>query len=194
MRVTDDRFTRDWRRYHVAFSMVQHSVRTTTIQQWTGLTPYRIQLMYRSYDGSRSRRRGSPPWRTAIFTQSLTHEMETSALANLLVTSRLTLGAEGWPATFPDVMRAEGIIEVYETYRAVLNTNWITLEHVLLLATELDANSTLALKTCTECRGIMVTDCLGTVRDRCAFCRSGVPVRPPASEIARLAPAENRRS
>src|SRR6185437_9042193 len=92
VRVTDDRFTRDWRRYHVAFSMVQHSVRTTTIQQWTGLTPYRIQLMYRSYDGSRSRRRGSPPWRTAIFTQSLTHEMETSALANLLVTSRLAQG------------------------------------------------------------------------------------------------------
>ena len=49
MRVTDDRYSRDLRRYDLAVRLIRHEARTQTIRQWTGLTDDRIRKLYRSY-------------------------------------------------------------------------------------------------------------------------------------------------
>ncbi len=49
MRITDDRYTRDRQRFDLAFRMIHHEARTSTIRSWTGLSDERIRKLYRSY-------------------------------------------------------------------------------------------------------------------------------------------------
>ena len=43
MRIHDDRYNRDRRRFEVALRFIQHEARTHTIRIWTGLTDDRIR-------------------------------------------------------------------------------------------------------------------------------------------------------
>ena len=43
MRISDARFSRDLRRYQLAWRLIRHEVRTRTIERWTGLSMHRIR-------------------------------------------------------------------------------------------------------------------------------------------------------
>ncbi|HEY5019533.1 MAG TPA: hypothetical protein VII17_00805, partial [Steroidobacteraceae bacterium] len=66
MRIHDDRYSRDRRRFEIALRFIQHEARTHTIRTWTGLTDDRIRKLYRTYvkDGqgvALTRHRGKSP-------------------------------------------------------------------------------------------------------------------------------------
>ena len=72
MRITDDRYNRDWQRFDLALRLISHEARTCTIRIWTGLSDDRIRKLYKSYlahsGGVRvSRHRGKPPTQVNFF-------------------------------------------------------------------------------------------------------------------------------
>ncbi len=65
VRISDPRYDRDRRRYDLALRMIRHQVRTRTISQWTGLSKYRIQTLFREYPDSLSQHRLAVSRRTS---------------------------------------------------------------------------------------------------------------------------------
>jgi len=175
MRISDDRYDRDLRRYNLAWRMIQHEARTTTIVLWAGLSKYRIQTLFRAYQkaGESTRHRGVSPFQPAYFSRSLTHECESSALAYVALQMDIipTEIVPDAPLSLPSLARGERLLNAFELYRALIPNSKISLEHAVLLMTELAQRRILSLGHCQLCDGLMVVDRLGVRHTRCAFCR-----------------------
>ena len=179
MRISDDRYDRDLRRYNLAWRMIQHEARTTTIVLWTGLSKYRIQTLFRTYQktGASTRHRGVSPFQPAYFSRSLTLECESSALTYVALQMDI-IPAEilpDAPLMLPGLARGERLVNALELYRALVPHSKISLEHAVLLMTELAHRRTLSLGHCELCNGLMVVDRLGVRHTQCAFCRLAGP-------------------
>jgi Flagellar transcriptional activator (FlhC) len=155
--------------------MIQHEARTTTIALWTGLTKYRIQTLFRAYQhaGDHRRHRGAAPSQPAFFSRSLTHECEASALAYIGLQMEIIP-----PMVVPDALhslpglaRGERLVTAFELYRTLVRQSRMSLEHAVLLMTELAHRRTLSLEKCRICDGLMVVDRLDVRKLSCAFCR-----------------------
>src|SRR5918994_5106727 len=125
MRISDDRYSRDRRRYDLAVRFIHHQARTHTIRAWTGLTDDRIRRLYRTYlvaQGHSKRHRGKSPQQAAYFMRSHQRKYETAVLASLLCLFRVVpLGAAPDLArSVPSVPRGESLCEAFEAYRALL--------------------------------------------------------------------------
>ena len=70
VRISDARYTRDLRRYQLAWRLVRHEVRTRTIERWTGLSMHRIRNLYGAYAAGASERERSPLRGKAPYTVS----------------------------------------------------------------------------------------------------------------------------
>ena len=177
MRISDDRYDRDRRKYNLAMWMIQHEARTLTIMQWTGLTRYRIQTLFRAYERpvSSKRHRGASPFQPAYFGKSLILECESAALAYIALQTQ-TIPDVVVPyalRSLPSLARGERLLTAFEVYRALVPDSSISLEHAVLLVTELAQRRTLALRHCELCEGLMVVDVLGARQALCPFCRLG---------------------
>jgi hypothetical protein len=175
MRISDDRYDRDLRRYNLARRMLQHEVRTATIVVWTGLSKYRIQTLFRSYQGTGgyTRHRGKSPFQPAFFLRSLLHECESSALTYIALQMEI-IPAEIVPdaaTSLPSLARGERLVNAFELYRALAPHSRLSLEHAVLLVTELAHRQTLSLGYCDICDGLRVVDRLAVCHALCAFCR-----------------------
>ena len=175
MRISDDRYARDLRRYDLARRMIEYEARTTTIAEWTGLTKYRIQTLFREYTqlGEHTRHRGLSPFQPAFFSRSLLHECESSALAAIeldmeIIPAQIMPEAAKW---LPGLARGERLLNAFDLFRALVPETKISLEHAVLLAKELAGARSLGLRRCARCDGLMVVDRFGPLHDDCAFCR-----------------------
>src|SRR5215207_9889648 len=125
MRITDDRYSRDRRRYDLAMRLIKHRARTHIIRVWTGLTADRIRKLFGAYidvaHGDSKRHRGKSPQQAAFFTRSHQRRYETAVLASLLcLFSVVPLGAAPDLArSVPSVSRGESLCDAYEAYRAL---------------------------------------------------------------------------
>lgn len=83
MRITDHRYERDNRKHDLAVWMVAFMARTGTLIQWTRLTQYRLQKLFREYlkKDQGTRRRGISPIQPAYFFRSQRLESESLVLA-----------------------------------------------------------------------------------------------------------------
>jgi hypothetical protein len=175
MRISDDRYERDRRKYHLAMWMVHHGARTRTITQWTGLTKYRVRTLVRAYERPRhtKRHRGASPFQPAYFFRSLALECETAVFGYIAVQTKTI--ADEVPSEamrlLPGLERGERLMSAFEVYLALVPDARISLEHAILLVRELSERNVLSLRHCDSCDGLIVFDRLGSQEERCPFCR-----------------------
>ena len=169
--------------------MIQHEARTTTIALWTGLTKYRIQTLFRSYrhGGNHRRHRGAAPSQPALFSRSLTLECEAAALAYIGLQMEIIppMVVPDAQHSLPGLARGEKLVTAFELYRTLVPQSRVSLEHAVLLMTELAQRRTLLLEQCEACDGLMVVDRLAVRKSTCAFCRLGRQGAPMASKGSR---------
>ncbi len=175
MRLSDDRYEADRRKYTLALSMIEHGARIGTVTQWTGLSKYRIQTLSQSYESpTRTRRkRGESPSQPAYFLRSLALARESMALTYIALQMH-AIPETRMPdarASLPGLVRGERLISAFEIYRALLPDGLISFEHAVLLIIELAERRTLLLAHCESCRDVMVIDRLGPQHTMCPFCR-----------------------
>lgn len=178
MRISDDRYSRDLRRYNLAVRLIRHEARTQTISVWTGLSDDRVRSLCRTYVGGRDgvhavRHRGPSPRRLGFFLRSAGMRSEAAAVAVLCrVSGVLPSRRVGEAArSLPNLTRGERLCTVYETYRAIVPASQLAIEHVILLVTALAQGDELEIGNCANCDAVILIDRLGTERRVCAACR-----------------------
>jgi hypothetical protein len=185
MRVHDDRYSRDQRRFEIAMRFIRHEARTHTIRAWTGLTDDRIRKLYRSYinesHGAHGtvpvRHRGKSPQQPAFFTRSIRAREESALLASLC----RTIGAlPHEPARIePGLGRAELLCHAYEIYRTQVASPLISFEHAVFLLGALSRGDELTLGSCRDCAAVVIADRWSLRAARCLMCAP--PTRPSGS-------------
>jgi hypothetical protein len=175
MRLSDDRYESDRRKYTLALSMIEHGARIRTVTQWTGLSKYRVQTLTQSYESTTRapRKRGESPSQPAYFAKSIRLARESMALAYI------ALQMQAIPAgvvpdaqvSLPGLARGERLMSAFEVYRALLPDGLISLEYAILLITALAQRRALVLAQCRSCHDVMVVDRLGRRQELCPSCR-----------------------
>jgi hypothetical protein len=175
MRVSEDRYSRDIRRIHLARRLIRYEVRTQWICQWTGLTQNRVRNLCRSYTrelGSAARHRGPSPNQVQNFVRSGALRNEASALGGL---GRVlgVIPAQPVPEarkTLPGVALGERLCQALELYRRIVPESQFTMEQFILLVIELARGQEFELGFCQDCNGVLLVDQLGAYRRRCYAC------------------------
>ena len=175
MRISDARYSRDLRRYQLAWRFIQHGARTRTVQRWTGLSTYRVRTLYDAYAGgadSGSPARGVAPHQVSFFWRSSQLRSEAAVLAGFLAAFGVfpdgpECGAVG---SLESVGRGERLCRAYEEFRAYWPEAQSTLEHAILLMEELVRGVEMGLACCMDCDVLIVVDRLAIAPPRCAFC------------------------
>jgi hypothetical protein len=187
MRIHDDRYSRDQRRFELAMRFIQHEARTHTIRAWTGLTDDRIRKLYRSYVRDTGglkpvRHRGKSPQQPAFFTRSARARHESALLASLCrLIGALPASPAGEAArSLAGLGRGELLCQAYEGYRSLVGTPLITFEHAVFLLNALWRADELAIGACRDCGAVLVTDRWAIRAERCSVCApparaAGVP-------------------
>jgi hypothetical protein len=188
MRIHDDRYNRDLRRFEVAMRFIQYEARTHTIRLWTGLTDDRIRKLYRNYTldvgGARPvRHRGKSPQQSAFFTRSARARQESAVLASLCrLIGALPASPAGEPTRSPAGLgRGELLCQAYETYRSLIGTPLITFEHAVFLLNALWRGDELVIGSCRDCGAVLVTDRWAMRAPCCSVCAP--PARPAAVSL-----------
>ena len=192
MRVTDDRYARDWVRLDLAVRMIQHEARTCTIGHWTGLSDDRIRKLYRTYvqlapDVDVRRHRGKSPSQIGFFLKNRENRRQAALLAGLcarlgLLASHRVGAARARPA--PTMQWGGLFCAAYEAYLALGSSQRISFEHACYLVDALERRSELALKECPACGALMVADLLRIQARVCTFCETEPVAREPPSPPA----------
>jgi hypothetical protein len=177
MRVSDARYSRDLRRYELAWKLIGFDVRTRVIERWAGLSTYRIRTLYRAYAAgdpstSGSPLRGVPPTQVRFFWRSAQIRCEAAILAGFLRAYDLLPAGpiETSTGALPSLARGERLCRAYAEFRALSPSTPITMEHVMLLLSELVRGEEIALGHCTTCRTLVLVDRLAIAPPRCAYC------------------------
>lgn len=185
MRISDERYTRDRRALDVAVRLIEFEARTGTIRRLTGLTDDRIRKLIRTCGvsgrtGAGRRHRGRAPQKV---TQILGKSRCRSEASTLLGLCRL-MGVTPAMATAPELgidraSRAERICDAYWTFRSLLPEASLSLEHLLLLLSELEKSQEMTSTFCRGCNAVQVVDMLSLHASRCAHCTVHAPYRKP---------------
>lgn len=174
MRISDARYSRDMRRYQLAWRFIQLGARTRTVQRWSGLSMYRVRTLYEAYSGSaESPQRGVAPHQVSFFWRSAQLRSEAAVLAGFLTAFGAFPTGTGpkAPGALESVERGERLCRAYEEFKACWPETQSTLEHAILLLGELVRNVEIALNRCMDCDILIVVDRLSVAPPRCAFCR-----------------------
>jgi hypothetical protein len=178
MRISDNRYSRDLRRYSLGLRLIRLEARTQTITAWTGLSMYRIRTLYRAYGADHGnavglRPRGRPPhqlnffWRTARLTSEATVLAGIARLLNVVPSNP----AHDTPEALHSLQRGEDVCAAFELFHGYIPTSGISIDHAFLLVGALTRGDEVRLGYC-ECDGLILVDCLKPPRQTCAFCSS----------------------
>ena len=175
MRVSDTRYSRDLRRYQLAWRLIQHGARTRTVQRWTALSMYRVRTLYESYaigPGVRSPLRGVAPHQVSFFWRSAQLRSEAALLAGFLHTFEVFPEAIVPEAvkSLESLTRGERLCRAFEEFKACWPEAQATLEHAILLLRELVRGVEMSLACCRDCDSLIVVDRLAIAPPQCAFC------------------------
>jgi hypothetical protein len=178
MRLSDDRYSRDLRRFSLALRMLAHDARPNTICAWTGFTAERVRHLGRSHrkdvpDGEGPRHRGPSPTKLAPLLASPSLRSEVTAVAGLC----RVLGVI--PAThlssarqrLPGVANGERLCDALELFREIVPHARLTLEQLVLVVFVLSEGEQWGIDHCSKCRAIILVDHLSLARRVCAHCR-----------------------
>jgi len=176
MRISEDRYSRDLRRIHLAQRFIQHEVRTQWICAWTGLSGVRVRNLYRSYIQSLNetrRHRGPSPRRIASYLRSPALRAQASAAGGLA----RVLGVvpeEPLPharKALQTIDTGERLCDVYELYQQIVPESPFTMDQLIVLVIALAEGEDLMIGHCRNCHGALLLDRLGASRRLCLGCR-----------------------
>jgi hypothetical protein len=178
MRISDDRYSRDWQRFDIALRFIENEARTSTIRQWTGLTDDRIRKLYRSYlceAGARhvQRHRGKSPHQAAHFLRTLRMRQETALLASICSLLGVVPGVGAAPLPsrlIPGIRRGHLLCHAFEIYRSLVGEAQISVEHAVFLVESLARCEELATGLCHACSALVVVDRLSLREPCCNSC------------------------
>ena len=205
MRLSEDRYTRELRRYQLAARMLRHEARTRTIVNWTGVTYDRVRKLARTLAGPDpqlrpARHRGQSPHQTRFFFRSAYVTSQAAVLAGFCEQNRLLPPHPSAVAVreFPSIHRGERLCEAFEAYRAVVARPMIPFEHAILLVITLARGEELTLASCDACSALWLVDRLGEPHAECTHCRPtyrlpaipGFRKSPPDERIPRYRPIQ----
>ena len=174
VRISDARYNRDLRRYQLAWRFVRHGARTRTVQRWSGLSMHRIRTLYLAYASGvaqplRPRLRGVAPYRISFFWRSAHLRCEGAVLGGFL-SSYGVLPAVPEMSELENLPRGEQLCRAYEAFAEVWPDAQSTLEHAILLLTELCRGVEIAFGRCADCDTLVVIDRLAITPPRCSYC------------------------
>jgi Flagellar transcriptional activator (FlhC) len=177
MRMFDDRYSRERRRFEIALRFIQFEARTHTIRAWTGLTDDRIRKLYRSYLSESqavplARHRGKSPQQSAFFTRSARARQESAVLASLwrLLGALPALQSPQAAQRLPGLNRGELLCQGYDSYRALIPAPLISFEHAVYLMSALARGEELRLGACGVCQAVVVCDRWSLRAPQCVAC------------------------
>ncbi len=192
MRVTDDRYARDWVRLDLAVRMIQHEARTCTIRSWTGLSDDRIRKLYRTYvqlspNAGVRRHRGKSPSQIAFFLRNRENRRQAALLAGLCARLGLLASPQAGAARgrrSPTMQWGGLFCAAYEAYVALGTAQRISFEHACYLVDALERRCEVALKECPACGALMLADLLRVQARVCTFCELEPVARKPPPDVA----------
>ena len=182
MRVSDDRYTRDRRKFDLALRLIRHEARTLTIRQWTGLSDDRIRKLYRSYvleQDSRAvlRHRGKSPRQAAFFFRNPELNFQAAQLASLFLMYGL-VGCNGRgiePRYRVGSLEAGALLcGAFETYREMHQPAGISFEHAWFLLLAIARHDEVGIARCAVCGGVRVRDLLARHALACGNCDGAI--------------------
>lgn len=196
MRVTDDRYRRERRAFDLAWRLIRHSARTSTIASWTGLTERRIRSLQQTYgrdlEVTLYRPRGRAPRRIDSLLQSAKQRQLASRFAELCckhaVLPDCPLLDPG--QALPSIDRGEQLCAAFEEFQTQYPQASLTIEHAIALLMELARREAYDLVRCGTCHQVTIIDRLSALDTRCLYCSHSLP--PPAGcrEISTAASAQ----
>ncbi len=185
MRISDERYNRHRRRVDLAWRLLRHEARTSTISRWTGMSGRRVRALVRNYaDGDRGtevkRPRGNSPYRIELLLRSRRQRLEAAMFANFCRAQRV------YPASrlrdvescLPEVARGERLCDAFESFKRDCPDSALTIEHGLLLVVALAKGEEVELGACERCRGVVLIDRLAGARQRCVHCSADAAATP----------------
>jgi hypothetical protein len=136
---------------------------------------YRVRTLYEAYAGaaeSPSPLRGVAPHQISYFWRSYQLRSEAAVLAGFLGAFGVFPDAPGESAagSLECVGRGERLCRAYEEFKMCWPQAQSTIEHAILLLTELVRGVEMALASCMDCDVLIVVDHLSISPPRCAFC------------------------
>jgi hypothetical protein len=177
MRLWGDRYSRDLRRYTLAWRMVSHEARSQTVAAWTGLPKSRIRTLVDTHQegmpaGENLRHRGPSPNSVAVFLRTAQVRREAAALIGVCYAFKVL------PETpvphprreLPGVARGERLCEAYEMYRSMVPETCLTLDHAAFLVICVAQAGDLDVQRCTGCGSALVLNRYDLPRSTCSYC------------------------
>ena len=176
---TENRYSRQLRRYAFALRLIRHNARTQTILAWSGLSTYRIRTLYRANgpdqtDPGRRRLRGRAPYQLQFFWRSPRRAIEAATLGGIARLLNLIPAepVKKRPVSARSLQDGEGVCRAYEVWHAYVPESDISIDHAFLLITALGRGDEIRLGHCAGCNGLILIDCLKVETQRCEFCES----------------------
>jgi hypothetical protein len=171
LRIWDTRYTRDLRRYRLAWWMIRLEARTRTVALWTGLSVYRVKTFREAYAGGGEKsQRGPSPYRVGQFWNSLQSRTETAILAGFLSVYGVLPEPGSAIGPLETLGRGERLCQAYEEFSALWPEAELKLEHAMLLLGELVRGVEMEVTECSGCDVLVVADRLASAPPQCAFC------------------------
>ena len=199
MRIHDDRYSRDRRRFEVALRFIRHEARTHTIRQWTGLTDDRIRKLYRSYMRlnpaarppcaiAASHRSSRPSSRAApVRASKAPCSRACAAFAAHCRARRRPTARAASPGSTARSCCARPMRSIAPDTPAPL----ISFEHAVFLLSALWRGEELLLGACRDCSALLVTDRWSLRMPRCIVCARTAPCRARSTRLQRQPEAGN---
>jgi hypothetical protein len=176
---TENRYSRQLRRYAFALRLIHHNARTQTILAWSGLSTYRIRTLYRANgadqgDPGRRRPRGRPPYQLQFFWRSTKRADEGAALGGIarLLNVIPPHPVQQGPERACSLQQGERVCTAYELWKAYIPDSEISIDHAFLLVAALARGDEIRLGHCAGCNRLILIDCLKPGVQPCADCES----------------------
>lgn len=199
MRVSEDRYARDLRRLELARRMVRYRARTRSILEWSGLSVWRVRLLYRQELGEENelnmmRHRGPRPQKLSVFYNSPGARSEAGALTSSFRIHSV-IPVETGPLALkhlPGLERGERLCDAYQGYVMLVPAARYTFDHAVVLLRNLVLAEELVQAHCLGCQAVLVVDRLVAGAQRCDLCRRntlpGLESKRKRAEIVRVTP------
>jgi hypothetical protein len=182
MRNYDDRYLRDRRAFDLAWRMIGHGARTSTISRWTGLPERRIRRLQRTYGiqtgGTLKRPRGRSPYRVEFLLRSPRVRKEAVGFARLCRDAGVLAGrfSDDARSMRPGIVKGESLCGVFEAFKIACPDPTMTIEQAFLLVTALLCGEEIDLTACASCQEIAIIDLLKLELQHCETCGSALKI------------------
>lgn len=196
MHVADHRVVRDFRRFELALRLIELGVRSSIVQDWTGLSVTRVMKLRRATAHEATTtlpaKRGPPPRDVRILFRSRAVRDEATAAAVTLLSYGVVPEERGRAALrdLPGVARGERLLDAFQAYRLAVPNALLTIEQLVLIVAGLTQGTSLRLGECVRCRTPLLVQPDRLRRNSCLICLDVQRVESFERERARRADGE----